>query len=93
MSKYTRESGDNLAMTITFCTFNIRYGYADDGVDRWDNRRSSLCEVWRSNGWDVVGIQEGLRHQIDYIRREVPEYAEVGSGRDDGASAGEHCAI
>ena len=85
--------GDILTMLVSFCTFNIRYGYADDGVDCWDNRRDIVCDLWRKHRWDVVGIQEGLRHQLDHIRKEVPEYAETGVGRDDGVSAGEHCAI
>ena len=82
-----------VAMTITFCTFNIRYGSASDGDDCWDNRRGLVCDLWRTSGWDVVGIQEGLRDQIDHIRGHVPEYAEVGVGRNDGVSDGEHCAI
>lgn len=80
-------------MMIKFCSFNIRYGHAEDGDDRWDNRRDMLCDIWRAHAWDVVGIQEAFRNQIDYIRKRLPEYAEAGVGRDDGESAGEHCAI
>ena len=80
-------------MTVSVCTFNIRYGFANDGPNCWDDRRGIVCDLWRDSGWDVVGIQEGLRHQLDHIRNEVPTYAETGVGRDDGASSGEHCAI
>src|SRR3569833_2611358 len=80
-------------MNVSIRTFNVRYGYANDGENCWDNRRGILCDLWRARGWDVVGLQEALRHQIDHIRQEVPEYAEAGVGRDDGASQGEHCAI
>ena len=80
-------------MELSVCTFNIRYGYAADGDNCWDNRRGIVCDLWRTRRWDVVGLQEALRHQIDHIREQVPNYAEVGVGRDDGLSAGEFCAI
>lgn len=80
-------------MTIKFCSFNVRYGSANDGENGWSNRRGFCCELWKTGGWDIVGTQESLRGQIDEIREHAPEYAEVGVGRDDGMSAGEHCAI
>ena len=42
--------------------------------------------------FDLFGIQEGFHHQITDIL-ELGDYAYVGSGRDDGLSAGEHSAI
>jgi endonuclease/exonuclease/phosphatase family metal-dependent hydrolase len=74
-------------------TFNIRYGTANDGENRWTNRREQLFDLLRTEGPDLVGLQEALRFQIDEIVAAVPGYAVVGVGRDDGKAAGELSAI
>ncbi len=74
-------------------SFNIRYGTADDGPDRWENRRQQVCELIERNKCDLIGLQEALRFQIDAIRETLPVYAEVGVGREDGKTKGEYSGI
>ncbi|MGH7507366.1 MAG: endonuclease/exonuclease/phosphatase family protein [Longimicrobiales bacterium] len=74
-------------------TFNIRYGTADDGEDRWSLRRGLLLDVIREHGPVVLGVQEALRFQLDEMREALGRYDEVGVGRDDGVTAGEYSAI
>jgi len=74
-------------------SFNIRYGTANDGQNRWEHRREMVFDVLRKHRPDVVGLQETLRFQIDEIRQALPEYGEIGVGRDDGKTKGEYCAI
>jgi len=74
-------------------TFNIRYGTADDGENSWDKRKDLVFDVLRRNDPDVVGLQEALRSQLDDIRAALPQYGEIGVGRDDGKTAGEYSAI
>lgn len=74
-------------------SFNIRYGNAKDGDDHWDLRKDFLVDVLRTEGPDIVGLQEALHMQIAYILQALPEYAVVGVGRDDGVRAGEYTAI
>ncbi len=74
-------------------SFNIRYGTADDGEDSWANRRELLFDVIRDHDPDMIGIQEGLRFQLDELRAAVPGYTEIGVARDDGIQAGEYAAI
>jgi len=74
-------------------TFNIRYGSADDGDNSWDKRKDLATDVLRKHSPDVVGLQEALRSQIDDIRAALPEYGELGVGRDDGKTGGEYSAI
>lgn len=74
-------------------SFNIRYGTANDGEDRWENRREMVFEVIRSQKPDLVGMQEALRFQIDEILKAVPDFEEVGVGRDDGKAKGEFSVI
>lgn len=80
-------------LELKVLTFNIRYGTAADGEDRWELRRERVCGVLERCDADVVGLQEALRFQIDEIRAALPEYGEVGVGRDDGKKAGEYSAI
>ncbi len=78
---------------LVVMTFNIRYGTADDKEDNWVNRREMVYDVLRRHDPDLVGLQEALRFQIDEIRAALPEYAEIGGGRDDGKTKGEYSAI
>lgn len=78
---------------VTFMSFNIRYGTADDGDNRWELRRDLVLDVIRQSEADFVGLQEALRFQIDEIRQALPRYGEIGVGRDDGLAAGEFSAI
>ncbi|MBN1361653.1 MAG: endonuclease/exonuclease/phosphatase family protein [Sedimentisphaerales bacterium] len=80
--------GDLLVMS-----FNIRDGNANDGPNRWVNRRDMVCEVIRGYDADLVGLQEAHRFQIDRIVETLPEYAWIGVGREDGRRLGEHSAI
>lgn len=74
-------------------SFNIRYGTAADGEDRWEMRRDLLFEVVRAESPDVLCLQEALRSQIDELLTALPDHGEVGVGRDDGLLAGEHASI
>ncbi len=81
------------AAPLTVMSFNIRYGTANDGDNRWELRRELLFDVVREEGADIIGLQEALHFQIQEIVEAVPAYASVGVGRDDGKEKGEHSAI
>ncbi len=72
---------------------NVRWDNPDDGAHRWERRRERLLALLRSWAPDVLGLQEPLRHQLDYLRQALPEYDAVGVGREDGVAAGEFCPI
>lgn len=74
-------------------TFNIRYGDAEDGENVWMNRRELVADVIDTYRPTVVGLQEALRYQMDYLTENLPDYDVVGVGRDDGISSGEHACI
>jgi endonuclease/exonuclease/phosphatase family metal-dependent hydrolase len=80
-------------LELKVMTFNIRYGTADDGENRWENRRQILIDVLKDNSPDVVGLQEALDFQISQIRQGLPEFGHLGVARDDGKTKGEYCAI
>jgi endonuclease/exonuclease/phosphatase family metal-dependent hydrolase len=74
-------------------SFNIRYGTANDGDNRWPLRREFLIDVMRQDNADVIGVQEALHDQIVEITVALPAYAVIGVGRDDGMTRGEYSAI
>lgn len=74
-------------------SFNIRYGTADDGENRWANRRELLFKTIRDAGPDILGLQEVLAFQAEELRAALPGYGFVGVGRDDGRDGGEFSPI
>jgi len=74
-------------------TFNIRYGTADDGENRWENRRQMVIDVLRDNSPNVVGLQEALDFQIAEIHNALAKYGRIGVAREDGKTEGEYSAI
>ncbi|RZK81982.1 MAG: endonuclease/exonuclease/phosphatase family protein [Pedobacter sp.] len=81
------------AQEITIGSFNIRYDNKSDTGNLWVKRAPIVSDLIRFHGFDVLGIQEGLKNQIDDISTALPEYARYGKGRDDGKDGGEHSAI
>jgi endonuclease/exonuclease/phosphatase family metal-dependent hydrolase len=78
---------------LTVMSFNIRYGTANDGENRWENRRQMVFDVIAEHRPDVLGLQEALKFQIDAILAGVPGYVLIGVGREDGREKGEYSCI
>ena len=74
-------------------TFNIRYGTANDGENSWQFRKDDVVKTIQAFKPDLLGLQEALQLQIDELLMQMPGYAYVGGGRDDGKSAGEYSCI
>ncbi|MCK5851707.1 endonuclease/exonuclease/phosphatase family protein [bacterium] len=80
-------------LKVDVMSFNIRNANGDKSTSNdWDNRKEQLCDIIRRYTPDVIGLQEAFRSQIDDIRKNLPEYGEIGSGRD-GGKKGEYSAI
>ncbi len=79
-------------MPLRVASYNLRYNNPDDGADAWPNRKEMVKNLVQHYDFDVFGIQEGLRGQLNDMAT-MPAYAFVGRGRDDGKEAGEHSAI
>ena len=81
------------AQKITVGTFNVRYDNPRDSGNLWVDRAPIVANLIRFHEFDILGIQEGLKNQVDDIATALPEYAHYGKGRDDGIDAGEHSTI
>ena len=82
-----------LSQTVKAMTYNLRYGKANDGENHWDLRKAFLADQIRFNDPDILGIQEGLKFQIDYLDSAFKNLNYVGVGRDDGKEEGEYSAL
>lgn len=69
--------------SVNVMSFNIRYGTADDGPNRWELRRGHMFELLRAEAPDILGLQEALHFQLDEIVAALPDYRMVGVGRSD----------
>lgn len=79
--------------TYKMMTYNIRYDNQNDGDNQWSKRKEFLCDQIAFYSPDILGIQEGLHHQVKYIDSTFSNYTFVGIGRDDGKKKGEYSAI
>ena len=78
---------------IKALTYNIRYDNPDDGVNKWNERKSSMIELLNRYKPDIFGIQEGLVNQVAFLAENMKDFKYIGVGRDDGKSLGEFSAI
>jgi endonuclease/exonuclease/phosphatase family metal-dependent hydrolase len=69
-------------ITLRVMTFNVRYGTALDGDNAWSKRRDTVVNCIKQYDPDIVGTQECLAMQADYIAANLPGYRWTGIGRD-----------
>jgi endonuclease/exonuclease/phosphatase family metal-dependent hydrolase len=74
-------------------SFNIRYGTAPDGENHWDRRKDFLVETVLAFRPDLLGTQETLAFQRDFLAEKLTDYRVLGVGREDGKEQGEIMAI
>lgn len=86
-------SGLLFAQSITLMSYNIRYDTHRDSSNAWTYRKSFLLNQVQFYQPDIMGTQEGLKHQLDFLDQGLDNYQYVGIGRDDGVTKGEYTAI
>ena len=74
-------------------SYNVRYDTPKDGENAWDLRKHATIAMLNDVKPDVFGVQEALPNQVAYISEQAPNYKNVGVGRDDGISKGEHMSV
>lgn len=74
---------------LRVASFNIRFGSASDGPDRWELRADKVATTIRGLDADVVGMQEALPFQTRELLEACPRYAATGVSREDGRTDGE----
>ncbi len=74
-------------------SFNLRYGTAHDGENHWANRKEFVSETVAQFAPDLLGTQETLAFQKDFLAGKMPTYTSIGVGRDRGDDQGEMTAL
>jgi endonuclease/exonuclease/phosphatase family metal-dependent hydrolase len=93
---------DSLAARIDLrvMSFNIRTGSANDGDNSWvtsdpnkPDRREIVVSAIDSFNPDILGLQEDLDYQGDYLRNQMPRYTKFGRGAKADPDNGEFVSI
>jgi endonuclease/exonuclease/phosphatase family metal-dependent hydrolase len=79
--------------SMKLMTYNIRYDSPNDGENHWELRKRWMANQIKFIEPEVLGIQEGLYHQVSFLDDALADYSYVGVGRDDGQYNGEYSAI
>jgi len=79
--------------SYSFMSYNIRYDNTWDLNNSWSIRKNKLSEILIQFAPSIIGIQEGLLNQVQYLDSCLIDYDYVGVGRDDGKEQGEFCVI
>jgi len=77
---------------IRVASYNLRMDTSSDSLNAWPHRKENVKALIQYHDFDIIGTQEGFVHQINDLL-EMPGFASIGAGRDDGKAAGEHSAI
>lgn len=74
---------------IKVMTLNIRYDSPGDSLNAWPNRAAIVRNFIRNEEPDLLGMQEVLQHQYEFLDSALSDYGSIGVGRSDGAKGGE----
>ena len=78
---------------LRVASYNLRYDSPGDSLDNWKYHEKTVAGLIRFHDFEIFGTQEGLKHQLEQLKSDLPGYEYTGVGRDDGKDAGEHSAI
>lgn len=79
------------AQKVTMMSYNLKFA-SPRFEPSWEVRKDWQVDLIRMYDPDIIGTQEGLKEQIDYLADQLPEYVVVGEGRK-GGDDDEHMAI
>jgi endonuclease/exonuclease/phosphatase family metal-dependent hydrolase len=77
--------------TLTLMTYNLKFA-SPTFEPPWEIRREMQVDLIRQYSPDIIGTQEGLKEQVDYLADVLTDYVVVGEGRK-GGDDDEHMAI
>ena len=76
--------------SLAVMTYNIRTSSLDKDTDNsWVARRDALAELVERENPDVIGFQEVMPDQSEWLQKRLPQYAFVGEHRNANRKSGE----
>ncbi len=77
--------------TIKMMTYNLKFA-SPTFKPAWSVRRDWQVDLINKYGPDIIGTQEGLKEQVDFLMDKLTQYVVIGEGRK-GGDDDEHMAI
>ncbi|MGH8019164.1 MAG: endonuclease/exonuclease/phosphatase family protein [Opitutaceae bacterium] len=65
-------------------TFNVRLATPSDGANAWEHRKEFARDVVEEFDPHILGVQEALQTQLDFLTAELPHRASIGEARGGG---------
>jgi endonuclease/exonuclease/phosphatase family metal-dependent hydrolase len=81
------------AQSMKIATYNLRYANTTDIGNLWTERKSAVVALIQYHQFELFGVQEAVKLQLEDLKTAMPAFDYYGVGRDDGQSAGEHSSI
>ena len=73
----------SFAQPLRVMLYNIRFDNPADGSNAWLHRKEFLVDQVRSVNPDILGVQESLPAQVEYLVNQLSGYGHAGVGRDE----------
>lgn len=77
---------------VSVMSYNIRYATESDGENAWSKRKEYLAAQVAFHEPGILGVQEALLEQLEFLDEQLEQYTWFGEGRD-GEKKGEFSAI
>ena len=81
LSAQTSDARTAASISLDVMTFNIRTSAIPDGDDAWPLRKERVIETIGRFDPDIMGLQEALAEQIEFIAAALPQYRWLGADR------------
>ncbi|SHI98815.1 Metal-dependent hydrolase, endonuclease/exonuclease/phosphatase family [Pseudozobellia thermophila] len=78
---------------VKVMTYNIKYDNVSDTVNNWNDRKHPMVDLINKFDPGVIGMQEVLFRQLQFLNESMPHLDYVGVGREDGKEKGEFSPI
>lgn len=86
------QDSKSAASDLKVMSFNIRYGLANDGENSWPKRNGFVADVVKEFAPDLLGLQEAMGLQVEFMKTKLPDWKYFGASRDENPN-GEQCGI
>ncbi|MEO7047707.1 MAG: endonuclease/exonuclease/phosphatase family protein [Ferruginibacter sp.] len=80
------------SQSLKVMTYNMRLALTSDKDNDWENRKEMFADQVNFYAPDILGVQEALPQQVNYLDSALKDFKHIGIGRD-GLNKGEASAI
>ena len=92
-AKMTTSSSATAGDDLRVMSFNLRVPFVLDHLNHWTFRKGNVIKTIEDARPDVMGLQECVASQADFLREELDGYDFAGVGRGDGKRQSEFAPV